>query len=123
MNLAGERIMSYVNDANGWRAMGAGAADWKITPKAILKGDFEYQHKVERSVCGYQLLGGTTVPNLHATALDTNKSIPSTMLGEQPWAKPNTFDTFNTGARLDYDLPHAVEGLRRGELQPFADRR
>ena len=54
--------MSYVNDANGWRAMGAGAADWKISPKAILKGDFEYQHKVERSVCGYQLLGGTTVP-------------------------------------------------------------
>ncbi len=29
------------------------------------------------------------------------------MLGEQSWAKPNTFDTFNTGARLDYDLPHA----------------
>jgi iron complex outermembrane receptor protein len=27
------------------------------------------------------------------------------MLGEQSWAKPNTFDTFNTGARLDYDLP------------------
>ena len=44
--------------------MGAGAADWKITPKAILKGDFEYQHKVERSVSGYQLLGGNTVPDL-----------------------------------------------------------
>ena len=64
VNLAGERIASYVNDANGWRAVGAGAADWKISPKAILKGDFEYQHKVERSVCGYQLLGGTTVPDL-----------------------------------------------------------
>ncbi len=98
VNLAGEQIMSYVNDANGWRAMGAGAADWKITPAAILKGDFEYQHKVERSVCGYQLLGGTTVPDL-------SKVFPSTMLGEQSWAPPNTFDTFNTGARLDYDLP------------------
>jgi len=96
-NLAGEKIESYVNDANGWRAMGAGAADWKLTPKAILKGDFEYQHKVERSVCGYQLLGGTTVPDL-------NQVHPSTMLGEQSWAKPNTFDTFNTGARFDYDL-------------------
>jgi iron complex outermembrane receptor protein len=63
-----------------------------------LKGDFEYQHKVERSVCGYQLLGGTTVPDL-------DKVYPSTMLGEQSWAKPNTFDTFNTGARQDYDLP------------------
>jgi iron complex outermembrane receptor protein len=29
------------------------------------------------------------------------------MLGEQSWALPNTFDTINTGARLDYDLPHA----------------
>jgi iron complex outermembrane receptor protein len=99
VNLAGEQIMSYVNDANGWRAMGAGAADWKLSPVAILKGDFEYQHKVERSVCGYQLLGGTTVPSL-------DQVYPSTMLGEQSWSKPNTFDTFNTGARLDYDLPH-----------------
>jgi iron complex outermembrane receptor protein len=97
LNLAGEKIQSYVDDADGWRAMGAGAADWKITPKAILEGDFEYQHKVERSVCGYQLLGGTTVPDLDSVH-------PSTMLGEQPWAKPNTFDTFNTGARIDYDL-------------------
>jgi iron complex outermembrane receptor protein len=98
-NVAGEQIMSYVNDANGWRAVGAGAADWRLSPVAILKGDFEYQHKVERSVCGYQLLGGTTVPSL-------DQVDPSTMLGEQTWAKPNTFDTFNTGARLDYDLPH-----------------
>jgi iron complex outermembrane receptor protein len=97
-NLAGEKIQSYVNDANGWRAEGAGAADWKISPKAILKGDFEYQHKVERSVCGYQLLGGTVVPDL-------SQVHPSTMLGEQSWAKPNTFDTCNTGTRLDYDLP------------------
>jgi len=99
-NLAGEKIESYVDDANGWRAAGAGAADWKMTSQAILKTDFEYQHKVERSVCGYQLLGGTTVPDL-------SQVHPSTMLGEQSWAKPNTFDAFNTGARLDYDLPGA----------------
>ena len=99
VNLAGEKIVSYVNDADGWRGVGAGSADWKISPKAILKGDFEYQHKVERSVCGYQLLGGTTVPDL-------DEVYPSTMLGEQSWAKPNTFDTFNTGARVDYDLTH-----------------
>ncbi len=100
INLAVERIASYVNDANGWRAVGAGAADWKLSPKAILKGDFEYQHKVEHSVCGYQLLGGTTVPDL-------NQIYPSTMLGEQSWASPNTFDDINTGARLDYDLSNA----------------
>jgi iron complex outermembrane recepter protein len=100
MTAAGEKIESYVNDANGWRTMASGAADWKMSPKAILKGDFEYQHKVERSVCGYQLLGGTTVPSLDSVH-------PSTMLGEQPWALPNTFDTINTGARLDDDLTPA----------------
>jgi len=99
-NLAGEKIESYVNGADGWRAIGSGAADWKLSPKAILNGDFEYQHKVERSVCGYQLLGGTTVPDL-------NKVYPSTMLGEQSWAPPNTFDTLNAGARFDYDLSSA----------------
>jgi iron complex outermembrane receptor protein len=98
VNLAGERIASYVNYTNGWRAMGAGSADWKISPKAILKGDFEYQHKVQRDGSGYQLLGGTVLP-------DIDRVYPSTMLGEQSWVKPNTFDTLNTGARLDYELP------------------
>ena len=97
-NLAAERIASYVNGANGWRGMGAGAADWHITPLMSLKSDFEYQHKVERPVCGYQLLGGDTVP-------DIDNISPSTMLGYQPWAKPNTFDTYNTSVRLDRDLP------------------
>jgi iron complex outermembrane receptor protein len=114
VNLAGERIASYVNDADGWRGVGAGSADWKISSRAFLKGDFEYQHKVERSVCGYQLLGGTTVPNLHRTALDDEQVYPSTMLGEQSWEKPNTFDTFNTGARLDYDLPRAWHAFVEG---------
>jgi len=98
VNLAGEQIMSYMNDTNGWRAMGAGAADWRINPKAILKGDFEYQHKVERDGSGYQLLGGTTAP-------DINHIYRSTMLGDQPWGPPDTYDTMNTGARFDYDLP------------------
>jgi iron complex outermembrane receptor protein len=57
--------------------------------------DFEYQHKVERSEAGYQLLGGTTVPY---------PVYPSVMLGFQSWSKPNTFDTFNAGARLERKL-------------------
>lgn len=107
--VAGERIASYVKDADGWRAMGSGAADWKLTPKAILNANFEYQHKVERSVSGYQLLGGTTVPDL-------SKVFPSTMLGEQSWSKPNTFDVYNTGARLDYDLPAAWHAYAQGSF-------
>lgn len=97
INLAGERIQSYVNGADGWRAMGAGAADWKLGPTAMLKMDYEYQHKVERSVSGYQLLGGTVVPDL-------SEVYPSTMLGQQSWEKPNTFDTMNGSTRLDKDL-------------------
>jgi iron complex outermembrane receptor protein len=94
-NLAGEDIRSYVHGANGTREFGAVAADWKITSNTFLKGDFEYQHLVERSVGGYQLLGGTTVP------VDVS---PDVMLGYQWWAKPNTFDTFNTSLRLDHNL-------------------
>ena len=99
LNLAGERIQSYMNDTDGWRAVGAGAADWKINSNATLKTNFEYQHKIERDGSGYQLLGGTTVP-------DVNHIYPSTMLGLQPWVKPDTYDVFNTNVRLDYSLPH-----------------
>ncbi len=97
MNLAGERIETYMDGTGGWRAVGAGAADWKISPMATLEGDFEYQHKTERDGSGYQLLGGTTLP-------DINLLSRSTMLGEQAWAPPDTYDTFNTGARLNVTL-------------------
>ena len=97
-NIAGEAIKTYVESANGWRAMGSTAADWKISDNTMLKTDFEYQHKVERSVSGYQLLGGTVVPGLHQV-------FPSVMLGDQPWSKPNTFDAINANARLDLNLP------------------
>jgi iron complex outermembrane receptor protein len=99
INLAGESIRSYVDHTDGWRAVGAGSADWHISPVAILKGDYEYQHKVQPSVCGYQLLGGTVVP-------DMSRLHPSTLLGNQPWALPNTFDAQNANARFDYDLRH-----------------
>lgn len=93
VNLAGESIRSYVYGADGTREFTGFAADWKITPKTLLKGDFEYQHLVQRSVGGYQLLGGTTLP--------VNVS-PDVMLGYQWWAKPNTFDAFTAILRLDH---------------------
>ena len=94
-NMAGEDIHTYVESANGWRGVGTLATDWKISPQAIFKTDFEYQHKRERSVAGYQLLGGTVVPW---------PVYPSVMLGNQIWSKPNIFDAINTGARLDLDV-------------------
>lgn len=95
VNLAGERIVPYMNDTEGWRAIGAGAADWKLTSATTLKGDFEFQHKTERDGSGYQLLGGTTLP-------DISRIYRSTMLGDQPWGLPDTYDTFNTNARVDH---------------------
>ena len=115
VNLAGERIVPYMNDTNGWRAVGAGAADWKIDPTTTLKGDFEYQHKTERDGSGYQLLGGTTLP-------DINRIYRSTMLGDQPWGPADTYDTFNTGARLEHTfsptwVAFAAAGYSRSLIQ------
>ncbi len=109
VNLAGERIEPYMNDTQGWRALGAGAADWKLNSKAIVKGDFEYQHKVERDGSGYQLLGGTTLP-------DIGRIYASTMLGEQPWAPPDTYDVFNTSARFDYSVSQSWVAYLQGSF-------
>ena len=104
VNLAGERIVPYMNDTNGWRAVGAGAADWKLNAATILKGDFEYQHKTERDGSGYQVLGGTALP-------DINRIYRSTMVGDQPWGLPDTYDTFNTNARLDHTFSASWVGF------------
>ena len=101
VNVAGEDIHSYVNGANGTRGMGAFAGDWKIDDATVLKGDFEYQHLVQHSVSGYQLLGGTTIPK---------NVYPSNMLGYQPWTKPNTFDAFNISIRLDHTFSRHWKG-------------
>jgi iron complex outermembrane receptor protein len=115
LNLAAERIVPYMNGTSGWRAVGAGAADWKIDRRATLKTDFEYQHKTEADGSGYQLLGGATLPDL-------NRIYASTMLGQQSWAPPDTYDVYNTGVRLDYDLnsswhAFAAAGLSHSLIQ------
>ncbi len=91
INLAGEDMHPYVEHAEGWRGVGAVEGEWRVDSATTLRGDFEYQHKVQRSAAGYQLLGGSAVPT-HV--------FPSVMLGYQPWSKPNTFDTFNASSRL-----------------------
>jgi iron complex outermembrane recepter protein len=92
---AGEDMHTYVEHADGWRGMGAANGRWQLGSATQLTTDFEYQHKVQRSEAGYQLLGGAAVPT-HV--------YPSVMLGFQSWSKPNTFDTFNAGAHLQHDF-------------------
>lgn len=92
---AGEDMHTYVEHADGWRGMGAADGRWQLGSATQLSTGFEYQHKVQRSEAGYQLLGGTTVPS---------PVYPSVMLGYQSWSKPNTFDTFNAGAHLQHSF-------------------
>ena len=116
LNLAGERIASYMNDTNGWRAMGAGAADWRLSPKAILKGDFEYQHKVERDGSGYQLLGGDD-------GAEYRPDLPIDDAGRSALGTARHLRHLQhrcaTGLRPGCRLAR----LRRGQLQPFAHTR
>jgi iron complex outermembrane receptor protein len=92
---AAEDIHTYVEHADGWRGVGAADGRWQLGSATQLTTDFEYQHKVQRSEAGYQLLGGTTIPS---------PVYPSVMLGYQPWSPPNIFDTLNTGAHLQHNF-------------------
>ncbi|KGI77972.1 TonB-dependent siderophore receptor [Oleiagrimonas soli] len=92
-NGAWEGIHSYVDHANGRRNFYALAADWKISDRAVLRLDSDYQTVAQRSVSGYQLLGGTTLP-AHPSRTQ--------MLGYEPWQLPVGIESSNTSARLDY---------------------
>ena len=93
VNAAHEGIHSYVDHADGRRNFLAVAADWKINPNATLRLDSNYQTSAQRSVSGYQLLGGRTIP-AHPSR--------TRMLGFEPWQAPVGIDAGNSTARLDY---------------------
>ncbi|HDS1737916.1 TonB-dependent siderophore receptor [Pseudomonas sp. BP8] len=92
-NLAHEDIRSYVDHADGNRDFASLAFDWQISANATLQLDAEYQHREQRSVPGYQLLGGTEVPH----GID-----PKDRLAYQQWAKPVQNDSLNLGGRFEY---------------------
>ncbi|QCI11341.1 TonB-dependent siderophore receptor [Pseudomonas putida] len=93
VNLAHEDIRSYVDHADGKRDFASLAFDWQINPDATLQLDAEYQHREQRSVPGYQLLGGSEVPH----GID-----PDDRLAYQHWAKPVQNDSLNLGGRFLY---------------------
>lgn len=97
-NLAHEDIRSYVDHADGKRDFASLAFDWQISPDATLQLDAEYQHREQRSVPGYQLLGGTTLPH------DVD---PEDRLAYQHWAKPVQNDSLNLGGRFEYRFDEA----------------
>ncbi|MEO8810296.1 MAG: TonB-dependent siderophore receptor [Rhodanobacter sp.] len=95
VNAAHEAIHSYVQHADGRRSMLAVAADWKIGEHATLELDSDYQTSGQRSVSGYQLLGGNVIPSHPDT---------SRMLGFEPWQQPVGIDSSNSSLRFDYTL-------------------
>lgn len=94
-NLAHEDIRSYVDHADGQRDFASVAFDWNIDPRSSLQLDVEYQHREQRSVPGYQLLGGTQVPH-HAD--------PHDLLGYQSWSDPVGITSLNMEGRYQYRL-------------------
>ena len=92
-NVAHEDIHSYVEHANGQRDFMSLAFDWDISPDALLQLDAEYQAQEQRSVPGYQLLGGTQLP--HGAS-------PKKLLGHQSGSKPVTIDSLNMNGNFEY---------------------
>lgn len=95
VNAAHEDINSYVEHADGRREFASVAASWILSPNAALQFNIEHQEKVQRSVSGYQLLGGTTVPS---------NASRTKLLGYQSWADPVRISSLNMDMRLDLEL-------------------
>ena len=93
VNAAHDGVQSYVEHADGHRNFLSLAADWKISSNATLMLDSDYQASSQRSVSGYQMLGGSVIPP-HPSR--------SVMLGFEPWQQPVGIDAANTTARFQY---------------------
>lgn len=95
VNAAYEDIHPYVEHADGKRLFASLALDWKISDRSKLEFDLESQHQKQRSVPGYQLLGGETVP----IGVEWDR-----LLGYQSWSKPITNESLNTSLKYSYQI-------------------
>lgn len=98
INLAHEDIRSYVEHADGKRDFASLALDWNISPNALLQLNAEYQDREQRSVPGYQLLGGTEVPH-HVS--------PKDLLAYQSWSNPVGIRSLNLDGLFEYRFDDA----------------
>ncbi len=98
INLAHEDIRSYVEHADGKRDFASLALDWNISPNALLQLNAEYQDREQRSVPGYQLLGGTEVPH-HVS--------PKDLLAYQSWSNPVGIRSLNLDGLFEYRFNEA----------------
>ncbi|MYM36332.1 TonB-dependent siderophore receptor [Duganella sp. FT50W] len=94
VNVAGERLRSYIKGADGNRKFVSAAFDWRLSPQALLQVDADYQRKSQITAPGYQLLNNATLPNVPADQL----------LNDQPWSRPVETTSSNVGARFSYQF-------------------
>ncbi|MGB8634055.1 MAG: TonB-dependent siderophore receptor [Rhodanobacteraceae bacterium] len=95
LNAAWDNPHSYVDHVRGRRNLYALAMDWQPSDRVVLRLDSEYQSSAQRSVSGFQLLGGTALPaRPHSTW----------MLGYQPWQQPVGIRSTNSSARLAWQF-------------------
>ena len=94
VNLAAERLRSYIKGADGNRKFASAAFDFKISPQALLQIDGDIQKKAQVTAPGFQLLNNTTLPVVAA----------DTMLNNQPWSRPVETTSSNLGARFAYSF-------------------
>ncbi|MBB6365093.1 iron complex outermembrane receptor protein [Xanthomonas sacchari] len=98
VNAAHETLRSYVDHADGHRNFLSLAADWNIDPQSTLQLDVEYQDRQQRSVPGYQLLGGTQLPS----GVSVHR-----LLAYQPWSRPVGIEALNAQVRYEYRFSDA----------------
>ncbi|KXZ69631.1 TonB-dependent siderophore receptor [Acinetobacter venetianus] len=95
VNIAKEEIHPYVEHANGQRLFGSIAFDWNLSDRSKLEFDIESQRQRQRSVPGYQLLDGKSVP----TGVEWDR-----LLGHQSWGKPVTNESLNANLKYLYKI-------------------
>ncbi len=96
-NMAARNIHSYIDYADGQQRHYAFAADWYLGERSKLELDASYQTYAQPSVAGYQLLGGTDIPD----DIDWHR-----MLGHQPWTQPLSLHASNTSLRFKHAFNH-----------------
>lgn len=96
LNASAERLDPPVRNTRGERSMLALAADWRVTPQALLQLELETSHQRQPSVAGYSLLGDR-VPA-------PGEIDPRRNLNDQPWRQPVVFDGDTASLRWQQQL-------------------
>lgn len=94
-NAAWDDSHSYVDHADGRRNFYALATDWRISERAKLEVDANYQTSAQRSVSAYQLLGASALPG----EVDRGQ-----LIGYQAWQRPVAIASTNLSLLHTYQI-------------------